>query len=95
MGAGTGAALEAADVALMRNDWAMVPEAIRIGRRAVRTIRQNLGFTALYNVVGLALAASGVLAPVWAAAAQSLPDVAIMLNSARLLHHRGTNTAGQ
>jgi P-type Cu+ transporter len=85
MGAGTGAALEAADVALLRNDWMMVPEALRIGRRGVRTIRQNLGFTALYNVVGLALAAIGVLPPVWAAAAQSLPDVAIMLNSARLL----------
>lgn len=85
MGAGTGVALEAAGVALMRNDWTMAPEAIRIGRRAARTIKQNLGFTALYNVAGLALAAAGLLPPVWAAAAQSLPDVAIMLNSARLL----------
>jgi P-type Cu+ transporter len=91
MGAGTGAALEAADVALLRNDWTMVPEAIRIGRRGVRTIQQNLGFTALYNVLGLALAAVGILPPVWAAAAQSLPDVAIMLNSARLL--RGPDRA--
>lgn len=72
-------------MALMRDDWAMVPEAVRIGRRGMRTIRQNLGFTALYNVVGIALAALGVLPPVWAAAAQSLPDVAIMANSARLL----------
>lgn len=85
MGAGTGVALEAADVALLRNDWMMVPEAIRISRRGVRTIRQNLAFTALYNIVGLTLAAVGILPPVWAAAAQSVPDVAIMLNSARLL----------
>ncbi|MDQ3692059.1 MAG: cation-translocating P-type ATPase [Chloroflexota bacterium] len=85
MGAGAAVSLEAAGVALMRNDWAMVPEAIRIGRRSVRTIRQNLGFTAAYNVIGVALAAVGVLPPVWAAAAQSLPDVAIMLNSSRLL----------
>jgi P-type Cu+ transporter len=83
--AGSAVALEAADVALMRDDWRLVPEALRIGRRARRTIRQNLGFTALYNVVGLTLAATGVLPPVWAAAAQSLPDVAIMGNSARPL----------
>jgi len=93
MGAGTGAALEAADVALLRDDWTMVPEAIRIGRRAARTIKQNLLFTALYNVAGLTLAAVGLLPPVWAAAAQSLPDVAIMLNSARLLRHRRTRVA--
>ncbi len=95
MGAGTGVALEAAGVALLRNDWTMVPEAIRISRRAVRTIKQNLGFTALYNVVGLALAAGGILPPVWAAAAQSLPDVAIMLNSSRLLGGRGTNASAR
>ncbi|MDQ2682117.1 MAG: HAD-IC family P-type ATPase, partial [Chloroflexota bacterium] len=83
--AGTDVAIEAADVALMRDDWSLVPEAIRIGRRSVRTIRQNLGFTAAYNVVGIALAFLGILPPVWAAAAQSLPDGAIMLNSARLL----------
>jgi Cd2+/Zn2+-exporting ATPase/Cu+-exporting ATPase len=83
--AGTDVAIEAADVALMRDDWQMVPEAIQLSRRARRTIRQNLGFTAVYNIVGLTLAAVGILPPVWAAAAQSLPDVAIMLNSARLL----------
>lgn len=83
--AGTDVALEAADVALMRDDWTMVPEAIRIGRRAAGTIRQNLAFAALYNVVGISLAFLGLLPPVWAAAAQSLPDMAIMANSARLL----------
>ncbi len=86
--AGTDVALEAADVALMRDDWTMVPEALRIGKRGRRTIRQNLGFTAGYNVVGLTLAAVGILPPIWAAAAQSLPDVAIMLNSARLLRSK-------
>ena len=63
----------------------MAPEAIRIGRRSVRTIRQNLGFTAVYNVVGIGLAMVGILPPVWAAAAQSLPDIGIMLNSSRLM----------
>jgi Cd2+/Zn2+-exporting ATPase/Cu+-exporting ATPase len=86
--AGTDVALEAADVALMRDDWSMVPEAIRVGRRASRTVRQNLGFAAVYNVIGVTLALAGILPPVWAAAPQSLPDVAIVLNSARLSRTR-------
>ena len=86
--AGTDAAIEAAHVALMRDDWRMVPEAIVIGRRAFRTIKQNLWFTAADNVVGMALAATGWLPPIAAAAAQSLPDVAVMLNSSRLLRGR-------
>jgi Cd2+/Zn2+-exporting ATPase/Cu+-exporting ATPase len=88
--AGTDAALEAAHVALMGDDWRAVPDAVRTGRRAFRTIQQNLWFTAGYNVVGLALAALGWLTPIVAAAAQSLPDVAVMLNSARLLR-RGSD----
>jgi Cu+-exporting ATPase len=91
--AGTAAAIEAAHVALMQDDWRGVPEAIRTGRRTLRTIQQNLWFTAAYNVVGIALAAMGWLHPVAAAAAQSLPDVVVMLNSSRLLgdgRHRAT-----
>ena len=88
--AGTDAAIEAAHVALMQDDWLVVPEAITIGRRAFRTIKQNLWFTAAYNIVGMLLAATGWLPPVAAAAAQSLPDVAVMLNSSRLLRQRDT-----
>jgi Cd2+/Zn2+-exporting ATPase/Cu+-exporting ATPase len=83
--AGTDVAIEAAHVALMRDDWRLVPEAIQIGRRAFATIKQNLWFTAAYNVIGILLAAFGWLPPIGAAAAQSLPDVAVMLNSSRLL----------
>jgi len=71
--AGTDAAIEAAHVALMQDDWRVVPEAILIGRRAFRTIKQNLWFTAAYNLVGMLLAATGWLPPIAAAAAQSLP----------------------
>jgi Cu+-exporting ATPase len=88
--AGTDAAIEAAHVALMRDNWLVVPEAIAIGRRAFRTIKQNLWFTAAYNVVGIVLAVTGWLSPVAAAAAQSLPDVAVMLNASRLLRDRST-----
>jgi Cd2+/Zn2+-exporting ATPase/Cu+-exporting ATPase len=86
--AGTAAAIEAAHVALMQDDWCVVPEAIQIGRRAFRTIKQNLWFTAAYNLVGMLLAATGWLPPIAAAAAQSLPDVIVMLNSSRLLRTR-------
>jgi P-type Cu+ transporter len=88
--AGTDAAIEAADVALMRDDWRAVSEAILIGRRAFATIRQNLWFTAAYNAAGVLLAALGWLPPIGAAAAQSLPDVAVMLNSSRLLRPRSS-----
>jgi len=73
----------------MRDDWRLVPDAVGIGRRAFATIKQNLWFTAAYNVVGIGLAALGWLPPIGAAAAQSLPDVAVMLNSSRLLRGAG------
>ena len=50
-----------------------------------RTIKQNLWFTAGYNVIGMLLAALGWLPPIFAAADQALPDLAVMGNSARLL----------
>jgi Cd2+/Zn2+-exporting ATPase/Cu+-exporting ATPase len=85
---GSDVALEAAHVALMREDWGLVPELLRIARRTMRTVKVNLGFTAVYNVVGLSLAALGFLPPVLAAAAQSLPDLVILGNSARLIRQK-------
>jgi Cu+-exporting ATPase len=86
--AGTPVAIEAAHVALMREDWILVPELIRIARRTMGVVKLNLGFTAVYNLVGLSLAALGILPPVLAAAAQSLPDIGILANSSRLLRQR-------
>lgn len=83
--AGTAAAIEAADIALMTEDWRQVPATIRLARRTFRTIKQNLFVTAAYNAVGIALAWVGILPPIAAAAAQSFPDVAILLNSSKLL----------
>ena len=86
MGAlGSGIAIEAAHIALMRDDWRLVPEAFAIARRTLNVVKGNIGFTLVYNAVGLSLAAIGVLPPVLAAAAQSLPDLGILGNSARLL----------
>ncbi len=89
--AGTDIAIEAAHIALMREDWTLVPEVIRIARRTMGIVKMNLAFTAVYNVVGLALAAFGILPPVLAAAAQSLPDVGILANSARLIQQKEMN----
>ncbi len=86
--AGTDIAMEAAHVALMRDDWMLVPELLRTARRTMRVVRMNLGFTGVYNVVGLSLAAFGFLPPMLAAAAQSLPDLGILGNSTRLLRQR-------
>lgn len=83
--AGSDIALEASHIALMRDDWSLVPHAFRIARRTMDTVKLNIGFTAVYNLVGLSLAAIGVLPPAIAAAAQSMPDFAIVGNSSRLL----------
>ena len=83
--AGTDLALEVAHVALMRDDWALVPDAFRTARKTMRVVKGNFGVTGVYNVVGLTLAALGILPPVLAAAAQSIPDLGILGNSARLL----------
>ena len=83
--AGTDIAIEAAHIALMRDDWTLVPQIIHTAHRTMKIVRMNLGFTAVYNIVGLSLAAFGILPPVYAAAAQSIPDLGIMANSACLL----------
>lgn len=84
----TDLALEVADVALLRDDWSLLPEAVRAARRTMGVVRGNFALTAVYNVVGLSLAAAGILPPIAAAAAQSIPDLGILGNSARLLRTR-------
>ena len=86
--AGTDVAIEAAHIALMREDWNLVPDVLKIAKRTMRIVKMNLIFTTAYNLIGLSLAAVGILPPVLAAAAQSLPDIGIMGNSARLLKQK-------
>ncbi len=83
--AGSDIALEASDAALMREDWRLIPELFRISQRTMRIVKMNLGLTGVYNLVGITLAAVGILPPILAAAAQSLPDLGILANSSRLL----------
>lgn len=86
--AGAAVAVEAAHVSLMREDWRLAPELFRIARRTMRVVRLNLAFTTVYNIVGISLAAFGILPPMLAAAAQSIPDLGILGNSARLLRQK-------
>lgn len=86
--AGADIAIEAAHIALMREDWTLMPEALRMARRTMGVVKMNIAFTAVYNLAGLTLAAMGILPPTLAAAAQSLPDLGILANSARLLRQK-------
>jgi len=85
--AGTDVAIEAAHIALMREDWSLIPEVFKIARRTMGIVKMNIAFTAIFNFFGLTLAAFGILSPIVAAAAQSLPDIGILANSSRLLRY--------
>lgn len=86
--AGSDVATEAAHISLMRDDWSLVPEVIRIARRTMGVVKMNLWFTVIYNLIGLSLAAFGLLPPIFAAAIQSIPDLGILANSSRLLRQK-------
>ncbi len=81
MGAGSDAAIEAADVTLVKSDLRGVAEAIRLSRATLGKIRQNLFFAFIYNVLGIPLAALGMLNPVVAGAAMALSSVSVVSNS--------------
>jgi Cu+-exporting ATPase len=81
---GSDIAIEAADVTLMRNDLNGVPAAVLLSRAIVRKIRQNLFFAFIYNVLGIPLAALGLLSPVIAGAAMAMSSVSVVTNSLSL-----------
>ncbi len=95
MGSGTDIAVEAADIALMRGDLAGVVDAIRLSRRTMRTMKQNLFWAFAYNVIGIPVAAGVLfpifgllLSPILASAAMAFSSVSVVMNSLRLRRFR-------
>jgi len=88
LSSGSDIAIEAADVTLMRNDLMSVADAVSLSRATVAKIRQNLFFAFVYNVLGIPLAAAGMLNPVIAGAAMALSSVSVVTNSLLLKRWR-------
>lgn len=81
MGGGTDAAMHAAGITLMRGDPRLVPAALDISRRTYAKIRQNLFWAFIYNLIGIPLAAAGLLNPMFAGAAMALSSVSVVSNA--------------
>ncbi len=88
MGGGTDVAMETAGVTLMRPDPRLVADAVEVGRRTFRKIRQNLFWAFVYNLIGLPLAALGGLQPWQAAAAMAFSSLSVVANSLTLRRWR-------
>jgi Cu+-exporting ATPase len=77
-------AVETADLVLLGRNLLALPEALRLGRKTTRIIRQNLFWAFVYNVIGIPLAALGYLNPMFAAGAMALSSVSVVTSSLRL-----------
>ncbi|WP_100447399.1 heavy metal translocating P-type ATPase [Glycomyces xiaoerkulensis] len=84
MGTGTDVAIAAGDMTLVRGDLLVAVDAIRLARRTLRTIRQNLGWAFGYNVAAIPLASLGLLNPMIAGLAMAFSSVSVVANSQRL-----------
>jgi Cu+-exporting ATPase len=91
MPSGTDIAVEASDISLMRADLRAVPNAIALARSTMRTMKQNLFWAFVYNVIGIPIAAGALypltgtmLSPIIASAAMAFSSISVVANSLRL-----------
>ena len=91
MGTGTDTAVATADITLMRASLLTAIESITLAKKTLRIIRSNLGWAFIYNVIGIPIAATGSLSPMYAGAAMAFSSLFVVLNSLRL--NRATTLA--
>lgn len=84
MGTGTDTAINSADITLMNTGLASVVSALKLSTKTLKIIRLNMGWAFIYNVIGLPIAAAGLLTPLYAAAAMAASSVLVVTNSLRI-----------
>ena len=84
MGTGTDTAINSADITLMNNGLGSVVSALKLSTKTLKIIRINMGWALIYNVIGLPIAAAGLLSPLYAAAAMAASSVLVVTNSLRI-----------
>jgi Cu+-exporting ATPase len=84
MGTGTDTAINSADITLMKTGLGSVVSALKLSTKTLKIIRLNMGWALIYNVIGLPIAAAGLLSPLYAAAAMAASSVLVVTNSLRI-----------
>ena len=84
MGTGTDTAISTADITLMRPQLMAIIDALALAKRTLKTIKVNLGWAFTYNVIGIPIAALGLMSPMYAAAAMALSSLLVVTNSLRI-----------